>query len=103
MFEYKKGKKGSPNQYKINTVNFTVQMTVQTTVQTTANMSNINRLDKDFYFNLLNKYKKQIREMPRKTIQIIGELKRSSDYELLTMEEQDRIFYDLMTPERKEC
>ena len=53
LFEYKKGKKGSPNQYKINTVNFTVQttveMTVNTTVETTAQVSNINRLrlDKD--------------------------------------------------------
>lgn len=53
LFEYKKGKKGSPNQYKINTVNFTVQttveMTVNTTVETTAKVSNINRLrlDKD--------------------------------------------------------
>lgn len=48
FFEYRKGKKGSPNQYKINTVNFTVQTTVKTTVQmgvkTTANVSNINRL-----------------------------------------------------------
>lgn len=53
LFEYKKGKKGSPNQYKINTVNFTVQttveMTVNTIVETTAQVSNINRLrlDKD--------------------------------------------------------
>lgn len=53
LFEYKKGKKGSPNQYKINTVNFTVQTTVEmtanTTVETTAQVSNINRLrlDKD--------------------------------------------------------
>ena len=53
LFEYKKGKKGSPNQYKINTVIFTVQttveMTVNTTVETTAQVSNINRLrlDKD--------------------------------------------------------
>lgn len=51
FFEYQKGKKGSPNRYKILTVNFTVQMTVQTTVQmgvkTTANVSNINRLRQD--------------------------------------------------------
>lgn len=44
FFEYKKGKKGSPNQYKINTVNFTVQMTVETTVKTTVEMTDINRL-----------------------------------------------------------
>lgn len=55
FFEYQKGKKGSPNKYKICTVNFTAQMTVQTTVQTTVqmgvqttvNVSNINRIRQD--------------------------------------------------------
>lgn len=51
FFEYQKGKKGSPNKYKILTVNFTVQMTVKTTVQmgvkTTANVSNIKDIDID--------------------------------------------------------
>lgn len=62
FFMFKKGKKGSPNQYKINTVNFTVQMTGQTTVQmgvqTTVNVSNINRLrqDKDIKKNIKKKY-----------------------------------------------
>lgn len=36
LFDYKKGKKGSPNQYKINTVNFTVQSTVNSTVNNTV-------------------------------------------------------------------
>lgn len=70
FFEYQKGKKGSPNKYKILTVNFTVQMTVKTTVQmgvkTTANVSNIKDIDIDkeidknnsssisFYINNIN-------------------------------------------------
>ena len=32
---------------------------------------------------------------------IIGELKKCSDYELLTIEEQDKLFYDLMNPEKR--
>lgn len=101
LFEYRKGKKGSPNQYKINTVNFTVQMTVQTTVQMTANVSNINRLDKDNYINLFNIYKAKIEEQPRKIIQIIGELRRNPDYDLLTVESQDQLFIDLMSIDKK--
>ena len=101
LFEYKKGKKGSPNQYKINTVNFTVQTTVQTTVKTTANVSNINRLDKDNYINLFNKYKAKIQEEPKRTIQIMGELRKNEDYNLLTTEEQERLFYNLMCIDKK--
>lgn len=44
LFEYKKGKKGCPNQYKINTVNFTVQNTVKFIVENTVESTNINRL-----------------------------------------------------------
>ena len=44
LFEYKKGKKGCPNQYKINTVNFTVQNTVKSAVQNIVESTNINRL-----------------------------------------------------------
>lgn len=102
LFEYRKGKKGSPNQYKINTVNFTVHSTVNSTVnntvESTVNVTDINRLDKDIYINLFNKYKKQIKEQPKRTIQIIGELRRCSDYELLTLEEQNKLYLDLMNP-----
>ena len=102
LFEYKKGKKGSPNQYKINTVNFTVQMTVKTTVQMTPNMSNINRLDKDNYINLFNKYKKQIEaESPYQKFQIIDECMKCSDFSLLTLEEQEQLFLDLMSIDKK--
>lgn len=56
---------------------------------------------KEIYITLFNKYKKQIEEQPKRTIQIIGELKKCSDYELLTIEEQDKLFYDLMNPEKR--
>ena len=102
LFEYKKGKKGSPNQYKINTVNFTVQTTVQMTVQTTANVSNINRLDKDIYINLFNKYKEQIeKENANKKIGIITACQNCQEYSLLTLEEQNQLFLDLMSIDKK--
>lgn len=105
LFEYKKGTKSKPNKYKISTVNFTVKTTVNTTVDMTVNMgvdvSNINRLDKDIYFTLFNKYKKQIEEKPSQVVQIISTMKKTSDYELLTTEEQDKLFYDLMNPKRE--
>lgn len=102
LFEYRKGKKGSPNQYKINTVNFTVQTTVQMTVQTTANVSNINRLDKDNYINLFNKYKKRIEEENvGKKISIISECQKTEEYANLTQEEQEQLFMDLMSIDKK--
>lgn len=102
LFEYRKGKKGSPNQYKINTVNFTVQMTVQTTVQTTANVSNINRLDKDNYINLFNKYKARIeKENESKKRSIISDCRKCKEYAELTQEEQEQLFMDLMSIDKK--
>lgn len=56
---------------------------------------------KEIYITLYNKYKKQIEEQPKRTIQIIGELKKSSDYELLSIEEQENIFMDLMNPSKR--
>ncbi len=56
---------------------------------------------KEIYITLFNKYKKQIEEQPKRTIQIIGELRKSSDYELLSIEEQEELFYDLMNPENR--
>lgn len=56
---------------------------------------------KEIYITLFNKYKKQIEEQPKRTIQIIGELRRCSDYELLTLEEQDQIYLDLMNPQKR--
>jgi len=106
LFEFQKGKKGSPNKYKINTVNFTVQTTVKTTVnmgvkttvKTTANMSNINRIRQDSYINIYNIYKSKIENAKYygEKVGIISELKKSEEYENLSDEEKERIFIDLM-------
>lgn len=100
LFEYEKGTKSKPNKYKISTVNFTVNMTVDMGVHVGVDVSNINRLrqEKDIYINLFKKYKKQIEENPNRTIQIIGQLRKSQDYVLLTEDEQNRIFLDLTNP-----
>lgn len=105
LFEYRKGKKGSPNQYKINTVNFTahstVNNTVNNTVKSTVNVTDINRLDKDIYITLYNKYKEQIEKEPSRVVQVISRMKETTDYEMLTLEEQDNLFYDLMSIDKK--
>lgn len=100
LFEYEKGTKSKPNKYKISTVNFTANMTVDMGVHVGVDVSNINRLrqEKDIYINLFKKYKKQIEENPNRTIQIIGQLRKSQDYVLLTEDEQNRIFLDLTNP-----
>ncbi len=61
LLEYQKGKKGKPNKYKLNTVNFTVYMTVETTVkrevkktvETTAINRERDRLIDDYIYNIL--------------------------------------------------
>lgn len=99
FFFYKKGKKGSPNQYKINTVNFTANNTVYSTVKNTVYATDIKR--QDIYFILLNKYKGKIQENLNRKIQIIGEMQKTSDYELLNEDEQKRIFIDLMSVKKE--
>lgn len=68
---------------------------------TSEQQVNTNKNVKNIYLFLFNKYKKQIEEQPRRTIQIIGELRKSSDYDLLTIEEQDRLYLDLMNPQKR--
>ena len=70
-------------------------------VTTKEQQSNTNKNVKNIYLYLYNKYKRQILEQPKRTIQIIGELRRCSDYELLTLEEQDQIYLDLMNPGKR--
>lgn len=112
LFEYEKGTKSKPNKYKISTVNFTVnnRTTVNNTVDTTVNMtvdvgvdvSNINRQDKDIYINLFNKYKAEIeKENENKKISIIAECKNCNEYALLTSEEQEQLFMDLMSIDKR--
>lgn len=52
---------------------------------------------KEIYLTLFNKYKKQIEENSSKKIRIISKCKECSDYALLTQEEQEDLFYDLMS------
>ena len=100
LFEYQKGKKGSPNKYKILTVNFTVQMTVETTVQMGVNVSNIKDKDKDIYFNLFNKYSEQLKGKNfAEQIKIIGQCKNEKEYAELTTDNQDKLFNSLMSIE----
>ena len=56
---------------------------------------------KEIYINLFNKYKKQIEEEPNRVVQIISRMKETTDYEMLTLEEQDKLFYDLMSINKK--
>lgn len=110
LFEYQKGTKSKPNKYKISTVNFTVynKNTVKNTVDMTVDMgvdvSNINRLDKDkdIYIDLFNKYKTKIEKCPaNEIIRIVSECKNCNEYALLTEEEQNQLFMDLMSVDKK--
>lgn len=112
LFEYQKGTKSKPNKYKISTVNFTVEdkSTVKNTADTTVDMtvdvgvdvSNINRLDKDIYINLFNKYKKKIEDgHANERIKIISQCKNCNEYDSLTSNEQDRLFMDLMSIDKR--
>lgn len=56
---------------------------------------------KEIYINLFNKYKEQIEKEPNRVVQIISRMKETSDYEMLTLEEQDKLFYDLMSINKK--
>ena len=108
LFEYEKGTKSKPNKYKISTVNFTAnnKSTVNNTVDTTVNMtvdvgvdvSNINRLDKDIYIKLLNKYKERMRQANyfSDKIRIQSELKKDKDYFSLTEEEKNSLVKEIM-------
>ena len=72
------------------------------TVNTTVDVSNINRLRQDNYINLFNKYKERIeKENANKKINIIAECQKCKEYSLLTQEEQDKLFYDLMSIDKK--
>lgn len=62
---------------------------------------NTNNNDNNIYFTLFNKYKEQIEKEPHRVVQIISAMRNSADYELLTLEEQDKIFYDLMSVDKK--
>lgn len=70
-------------------------------VTTKEQQKNTNKNVKNIYLYLYNKYKEQIENEPNKIIQIISRMKETADYELLTLEEQDKLFYDLMSIDKK--
>ena len=97
LFEYEKGTKSKPNKYKISTVNFTAKTTVDMTVDMGVNVSNINRLDKDNYIILFNKYKRQVcgKKFGDK-VKIINQCKEENQYSQLTEDTQLKLTADLM-------
>lgn len=102
LFEYEKGTKSKPNKYKISTVNFTVKTTVNTTVDVGVDVSNINRLDKDIYLFLLNKYKPMVEKARfNEKIKIISECRNSEEFTEMSIESQDQLFLDLMSADIK--
>ena len=64
---------------------------------TTEQQVNTNKNVKNIYLFLFNKYKEQIEKDFTKKTRIISKCKECSDYALLTQEEQDDLFYDLMS------
>lgn len=70
-------------------------------VTTKEQQSNTNKNVKNIYLYLYNKYKEQIEREPNRVVQIISRMKETTDYEMLTLEEQDKLFYDLMSIDKK--
>ena len=69
-----------------------------TNEQQTDTNNNINNI----YLSLYNKYKKQIEEEKEsKKIRIISECQNCEEYALLTLEEQNQLFLDLMNIDKK--
>lgn len=94
LFDYRKGKKGSPNQYKINTVNFTVNNTVYSTVKNTVNNTvngtDINRLDK-VYLYFINKYKEQNLKNFNEKMKFLREIKNDDKYKELSIDDENNL------------
>lgn len=74
-----------------------------TTDEQSMNTNNNDNNDNNIiYINLFNKYKEQIeKENANKKINIIVECQKCKEYSLLTQEEQDKLFYDLMSIDKK--
>jgi len=70
-------------------------------VTTKEQQNNTNKNVKNIYNYLFNKYIGRIRKEPYRYIQIIGELKATADYGLLTSEEQNNLYIDLLDPQNR--
>ena len=57
--------------------------------------NNINK-ENNIYLFIINKYKKNFPKNYAEKIKIIGELKNSKEYQQLSLEEQDKLFLELM-------
>lgn len=73
----------------------------RTTDEQQMNTNNNDKNDNNIYLYLYNKYKEKIEERPGRTILIIGEMRRTPEYEMLSLEEQNQIFLDLMSIDKK--
>lgn len=61
-----------------------------------------NNNDNNIYLYLFNKYSEQIKaENESKKISIISACKNSEEYSLLTSEEQDKLFIDLISIDKR--
>lgn len=77
------------------------ELKINNKTTTTQQQSNTNKNVKNIYLYLYNKYKEQIEKEPNRVVQIISRMKETTDYEMLTLEEQDNLFYDLMSIDKK--
>lgn len=74
----------------------------RTTDEQQMNTNNNDKNDNNIYLYLYNKYKEQIeKENECKKIKIITECQNCSEYSLLTQEEQDKLFYELMSIDKR--
>ena len=71
-------------------------------VATEEQQSNTNKNVKNIYLYLFNKYKAEIeKENESKKISIIAQCKNCNEYALLTLEEQEQLFMDLMSIDKR--
>lgn len=99
-------KKGTTKYTSISIENWALyQFQEQQNIQQNIQQSNIKvctnkniKNDKNIYLNLFNKYKSEIQNAnSREKILIIGKCKECEEYSKLTLEEQDQLFLDLMS------
>ena len=88
------------NDYQFTDENITSKITNNQTNEQQTNNKQIttNKNDKNIYSFIYNKYKSKIEgKSYREKILIIGKCKECEEYSKLTLEEQDQLFLDLMS------